>query len=61
MEFRDLWEQYQSIHNRLIDMGPHEGPINPAVRDKEAEELERQEDALAEIILGHPESFGKVR
>ena len=58
MQFRDLWARYQQVRDELLEREPCEGPINPSETD---DELRHAEEILSEVILGHPESFKKVR
>jgi hypothetical protein len=57
--FEVFWDRYETIRQQLIESGPREGPT---LQNNEAvDKLRRECDVIKETVLGHPESFKKIR
>jgi hypothetical protein len=56
--FDELWKRYTDVREELNALLPTEGP---AAEDPTIKELERARLVLSWAVLGHPDSFKKVR
>jgi hypothetical protein len=59
MTFDELWFQYESVRSQLNDAAPKEGPVTSELPRYTI--LRQKYNKLTQIVLGHPDSFERVR
>jgi hypothetical protein len=58
MTFNDIWQKYSDALTRYFEISPRESGIP---QTEESINLHREINDLAILVLGHPDSFDKVR